>query len=211
MLWRTWPWQRSKTTLSPINARTARTLGCAVTLDSALESPHLLWSLGAGCGMREWPPLALVCRARLPGHRCRRDIENAQHLLPNARLVQADIENGPWPLVNTTDSEPELFDAVVVTNYLWRPLMVTLLASLAPGGVLLFETFAAGNETVGRPVRPDFCYKTANCCTCAANCTLLPLRTVFWSNPTASCSASPLYVSLPPVHTMPLCRVMHSS
>jgi len=140
-----------------------------------------------------------------------RDIENAQHLLPNARLVQADIENGPWPLVNTTDSEPELFDAVVVTNYLWRPLMVTLLASLAPGGVLLFETFAAGNETVGRPVRPDFCYKTANCCTCAANCTLLPLRTVFWSNPTASCSASPLYVSLPPVHTMPLCRVMHSS
>jgi len=85
-----------------------------------------------------------------------RDIENAQHLLPNARLVQADIENGPWPLVNTTDSEPELFDAVVVTNYLWRPLMVTLLASLAPGGVLLFETFAAGNETVGRPVLPDF-------------------------------------------------------
>lgn len=85
-----------------------------------------------------------------------RDIENAQQLLPNARLVQADIENGPWPLVNTADGEPELFDAVVVTNYLWRPLMGTLLASLAPGGVLLFETFAAGNETVGRPARPDF-------------------------------------------------------
>lgn len=85
-----------------------------------------------------------------------RDIGNAQQLLPNARLVQADIENGPWPLVNTTDGEPELFDAVVVTNYLWRPLMSTLLASLAPGGVLLFETFAAGNETVGRPARPDF-------------------------------------------------------
>lgn len=85
-----------------------------------------------------------------------RDIENAQQLLPNARLVQADIENGPWPLVNTADGEPELFDAVVVTNYLWRPLMETLLASLAPGGVLLFETFAAGNETVGRPARPDF-------------------------------------------------------
>ena len=85
-----------------------------------------------------------------------RDIGNAQQLLPNARLVQADIENGPWPLVNTADGEPELFDAVVVTNYLWRPLMETLLASLAPGGVLLFETFAAGNETVGRPARPDF-------------------------------------------------------
>jgi hypothetical protein len=49
-----------------------------------------------------------------------------------------------------------MFDAVVVTNYLWRPLMGTLLASLAPGGVLLYETFASGNETVGRPARPDF-------------------------------------------------------
>jgi hypothetical protein len=43
-----------------------------------------------------------------------------------------------------------------VTNYLWRPLFPILLASLAPGGVLLYETFAAGNETVGRPSRPDF-------------------------------------------------------
>jgi hypothetical protein len=48
------------------------------------------------------------------------------------------------------------FDAVVVTNYLWRPLLPTLLASLAPGGVLIYETFAAGNETVGKPSRPDF-------------------------------------------------------
>ena len=48
------------------------------------------------------------------------------------------------------------FDAVVVANYLWRPLMPTLLASLAPGGVLIYETFAAGNETVGKPSRPDF-------------------------------------------------------
>lgn len=62
----------------------------------------------------------------------------------------ADIENGPWPLTGRQ------FDAVVVTNYLWRPLMPTLLASLAPGGVLIYETFAAGNETVGKPSRPDF-------------------------------------------------------
>lgn len=62
----------------------------------------------------------------------------------------ADIENGPWPLTGRQ------FDAVVVTNYLWRPLMPTLLASLAPGGVLLYETFTAGNETVGKPSRPDF-------------------------------------------------------
>ncbi len=66
----------------------------------------------------------------------------------------ADIENGPWPLLH--GSQPRSFDAVVVTNYLWRALFPTLLNSLAPGGVLLYETFAAGNESVGKPSRPDF-------------------------------------------------------
>ena len=64
--------------------------------------------------------------------------------------IVADIENGPWPI---SDRQ---FDAVVVTNYLWRPLVPNLLASLAPGGVLVYETFAEGNETVGKPSRPDF-------------------------------------------------------
>ena len=64
--------------------------------------------------------------------------------------VLADIENGPWPFAGRE------FAAVVVTNYLWRPLLPTLLASVAPGGVLIYETFAAGNETVGKPSRPDF-------------------------------------------------------
>ncbi|MBA4329324.1 MAG: SAM-dependent methyltransferase [Polaromonas sp.] len=64
--------------------------------------------------------------------------------------VVADIEAGPWPFAGRR------FDAVVVTNYLWRPLMPVLLDSLAPGGVLIYETFAQGNETVGKPSRPDF-------------------------------------------------------
>ncbi|WP_313075408.1 class I SAM-dependent methyltransferase [Melaminivora sp.] len=64
--------------------------------------------------------------------------------------VRADIEAGPWPF------EGRSFAAVVVTNYLWRPLLPTLVASVAPGGVLLYETFAQGNETVGRPARADF-------------------------------------------------------
>ncbi|MGC1174106.1 class I SAM-dependent methyltransferase [Polaromonas sp.] len=64
--------------------------------------------------------------------------------------VVADIEAGPWPFAGRE------FDAVVVTNYLWRPLLPTLLASLAPGGVLIYETFTQGNETVGKPSRPDF-------------------------------------------------------
>lgn len=69
---------------------------------------------------------------------------------PNCEKVVADIENGPWPFAGRQ------FDAVVVTNYLWRPLMPTLLASLAPGGILIYETFAQGNETVGKPSSPHF-------------------------------------------------------
>jgi SAM-dependent methyltransferase len=64
--------------------------------------------------------------------------------------VVADIESGPWPFAGRQ------FAAVVVTNYLWRPLFPVLLASLAPGGVLIYETFTQGNETVGKPSRPDF-------------------------------------------------------
>ena len=64
--------------------------------------------------------------------------------------VCADIENGPWPFPGRR------FAAVVVTNYLWRPLLPTMVQSVAPGGVLIYETFAAGNETVGKPSRPDF-------------------------------------------------------
>jgi SAM-dependent methyltransferase len=66
------------------------------------------------------------------------------------RAIEADIENGPWPL------DGETFDAVVVTNYLWRPLLPRIVASVAPGGVLIYETFAAGNESIGKPSRPDF-------------------------------------------------------
>lgn len=68
--------------------------------------------------------------------------------------IVADIENGPWPLLQA--GQVRQFDAVVVTNYLWRALFPVILQSLAPGGVLIYETFAAGNETVGKPSRPDF-------------------------------------------------------
>ncbi len=64
--------------------------------------------------------------------------------------VAADIESGPWPF------PPGTFDAVVVTNYLWRPLLPELVAALRVGGVLIYETFALGNENFGRPANPDF-------------------------------------------------------
>jgi len=66
------------------------------------------------------------------------------------RTVSADIESGPWPFAG------QAFGAVIVTNYLWRPRMADIVAAVAAGGVLLYETFAAGNETVGKPSRPDF-------------------------------------------------------
>lgn len=66
----------------------------------------------------------------------------------------ADIENGPWPFMMA--GKVRTFDAVVVTNYLWRPLFGLMAQSIAPGGVLIYETFARGNETVGKPSRPDF-------------------------------------------------------
>lgn len=68
--------------------------------------------------------------------------------------VLADLENANWPLMQ--DQRQRRFDAVVVTNYLWRPLFASMLQSLAPGGILIYETFATGNETVGKPSRPDF-------------------------------------------------------
>lgn len=69
---------------------------------------------------------------------------------PRIEVVQADLETGPWPFPGRT------FAAVVATNYLWRPLLPTLVASVAPGGVLLLETFAVGHERFGRPRNPAF-------------------------------------------------------
>jgi SAM-dependent methyltransferase len=79
-----------------------------------------------------------------------RDADAMGPLADSAEVVVADLERDPWPFAGRT------FDGVVVTNYLWRPLFAALAAALAPGGVLLYETFAAGNETVGRPARADF-------------------------------------------------------
>lgn len=66
-------------------------------------------------------------------------------------LLQADLEDGSaFPLAGRH------FDAVIVTNYLHRPLLPALLALLAPDGLLLYETFAQGNVQFGRPRNPDF-------------------------------------------------------
>lgn len=67
-------------------------------------------------------------------------------------LVQADLEDGgPWPFASD-----QRFAGIVVTNYLHRPLFPALLDALAPGGALIYETFAIGNARFGRPSSPAF-------------------------------------------------------
>ncbi len=73
---------------------------------------------------------------------------------PNIERLKADLEDGsPWPLSDRR------FGAVVVTNYLHRPLMPQLLEAVAPGGVLLYQTFMEGNERFGKPSRPEYLLK----------------------------------------------------
>jgi SAM-dependent methyltransferase len=95
-----------------------------------------------------------------------RDVEALATLADLGSSVQriaADLEQGAWPLPG------ERFQAIVITNYLWRPLWPHILDALASGGVLLVETFAAGQETVGRPRRPEFLLQPGELLTvCAA-------------------------------------------
>ena len=65
-------------------------------------------------------------------------------------LLEADLEAGPWPYPGIA------FDGIVVTHYLHRPLLPILVGALVPGGVLVYETFARGNERFGRPSNPAF-------------------------------------------------------
>lgn len=130
-------------------------------------NPHE--GLEASPWVRRWAPrvdagtvLDLACGA---GRHSRLFLERGQRVvavdrdaqdIPGARFVQANLEDGsPWPLPG------ERFQAVVVTNYLHRPLFPHLIEALAPGGVLLYETFMLGNERYGKPSNPDFLLRQA--------------------------------------------------
>jgi SAM-dependent methyltransferase len=106
-----------------------------------------------------------------------RSAEAIAAVRPLGRAVEADIENGPWPFTG------ERFDAVVVTNYLWRTLLPTLVASVAEGGVLIYETFAAGNETVGKPSRPDFLLQPGELLQACANLQVVAYENGFLDSP----------------------------
>ena len=69
---------------------------------------------------------------------------------PGCATVALDLEaGGPWQLGGG-------YDGIVVANYLHRPLLPSLVAALAPGGALIYETFMVGNERFGKPSNPDF-------------------------------------------------------
>ena len=70
--------------------------------------------------------------------------------VPGVAIRQADLEGGPWPYFGRG------FDGIVVTNYLWRPLMPQVLNALEEGAVLIYETFMAGNELFGKHSNPAF-------------------------------------------------------
>ena len=94
-----------------------------------------------------------------------------------AELLLADIESGPWPLAQRQ------FDAVVVTNYLWRPLLPEIVASVAPGGLLIYETFGRGHEQFGRPSRPDFLLQPGELLEAAAGLRVVAYEDGFLAQP----------------------------
>ena len=112
-------------------------------------------------------------------------IDRSEAALATASLfgetVHADIEGGPWPL--QSGESVRQFDAVVVTNYLWRPLFPVILQSLAPGGVLIYETFAQGNGAFGKPSNPDFLLAPGELLSIARAMRIIAFEEGFLDNP----------------------------
>jgi SAM-dependent methyltransferase len=79
-----------------------------------------------------------------------RDVAAFVDVPERVRMLAADLETGPWPFA------PRSYAGVVVTNYLYRPRLCLLVDALADNGVLIYETFAQGNEKFGRPSRAEF-------------------------------------------------------
>ena len=100
-----------------------------------------------------------------------RDAAALEPLRSSAEIIVADIEGAAWPLAGQS------FDGVVVTNYLWRARLPDILVSLAPRGVLIYETFARGQHSVGKPSNPAFLLEPGELLAVAA-----PLRIVAYED-----------------------------
>lgn len=111
------------------------------------SSGHIL---DLACGGGRHLQLALDQGYRVTG--VDRDVSLAASSIthPALQLMTLDLETGQQPVFK------EKFDGIVVTNYLYRPLLACLPDWLMPGGILIYETFMLGNEAFGRPRSPDF-------------------------------------------------------
>lgn len=96
-----------------------------------------------------------------------RDVSRLQDLTDPSTVVQADLEADAWPFAG------QLFDAVVVTNFLHRPRLAELTRLVAPGGWLIYQTFADGNALYGRPRNPDFLLQPGELLTVASSAGLV--------------------------------------
>jgi SAM-dependent methyltransferase len=74
--------------------------------------------------------------------------------VPGVTTLQADLERAPWPFAAALE-----FGAIVVTHYLHRPLWPAIFDALAPGGILIYETFGVGQASIGKPSNPAFLLK----------------------------------------------------
>ena len=113
--------------------------------------------LACGGGRHAW----YFLRNGYPVTAVDRDISRVQGLAIAAdrgdfRAIETDLESGGPQAGKGGPLPGNTFGAVVVTNYLHRPLFPGIEAAVAPGGVLIYETFAIGNERFGKPSNPDF-------------------------------------------------------
>ena len=106
--------------------------------------------LDVACGMGRHTRLAVEHGHQVVAVDRNEEALSALGLLPGVSVMTADIEACGWPLAGRR------FDAVIVTNYLHRPLFPALLGAVGTSGLLIYETFARGNERFGRPANPDF-------------------------------------------------------
>lgn len=107
--------------------------------------------LDVACGAGRHFPLGLASGKTITG--IDRDLAKARQFSGslNLLLIEADLEDGsPFPLRGNR------YDGVIVTNYLWRPILPEIVAAVADDGLLIYETFGVGQEKYGRPSNPDF-------------------------------------------------------
>lgn len=112
-----------------------------------IRAGGLVLDLAAGAGRH----VRLLRSAGFLVYALDRDIKDLRRFAePGCEVREVDLESGGESALGGP------YDGIVVTNYLHRPLFPAIVRALAPGGVVIYETFAVGNERFGRPKNPDF-------------------------------------------------------